>query len=244
MSATFFGLTQRRNPMKKSEIRILDMLRSVRQHGQQRASAFPANSRGHELYATVNTSIGNMERCSAEQAMHAHGYSEKTAQKNVADEALRDLMETMSRTARSMSRSFPGVKEKFRLPSNRDGETWLATARGFSTDAEPLGEEFVRRGMAPDFVDDLKARILAVTQAVEGQAQESAARVASTAGLAEAAQTGLEAARELDPIVRNVYASNETELAAWESASHVERAPRRAEEDEEEPPAGPPPAQG
>lgn len=229
--------------MKKSEIRIVDMLRRVRQHGQQRAAAFPANSRGHELYAAVGTSVLNMEKYSAEQAAHAHAYSEKSAQKNIADEALHDLMETMSRTARSMSRSFPGAKEKFRLPSKRDGETWLTTARVFSTDAVPFEEEFLRRGMAPDFIDDLKARILAVEQAVGSQSRAWAARVAATASIGEAAQQGLEAVRELDVIVRNIYRDNEAELAAWESAGHVERAPRRAEEEEEESPAQPAPAQ-
>jgi hypothetical protein len=228
--------------MKKSEIRILDTLRRVRQHGQQRAVAFPANSRGHELYAVVGTSAGNMERFSAEQAAHAHAYSEKSAQKNVADEALHDLMRSMSRTARSMSRSFPGVAEKFGLPSNKHGETWLAFARGFSTEVLPLADEFIRRGMASDFVDGLKARILAVEQAAAGQAQAWAARVAATAGLAEAARQGLEAVRELDTIVRNIYGGNEAELAAWGSASRVERAPRHAEE--EESPVQPPPAQG
>jgi len=185
-----------------------------------------------------------MERLSAEQAMHARTYREKTAQKNVAEEALHDLMESVSRTARSMKRSNPGAAEKFRLPSKMDGETWLATANAFAMEAVPLNDEFVRRGMAPDFVDDLKARILAVKQAGEEQAQASAERIAATAGLAEAAQQGLEAVRELAPIMRNVYASNEVELAAWESASRVERAPRRAEEAAEESPAQPTPAQG
>lgn len=231
--------------MKKSEIRIVEMLRSVRLHGQQRAGAFPANTRGHELYAEVGTAILNMERFSAEQSVHVHDYGEKSAQKNIADAALRELMETLSRTARSMSRSLPGTKEKFRLPTKRDGETWLANARGFSTDAVPLEEEFVRRGIAPDFVDDLKARILAVEQAGEKQERAWNARITATAGLGEAARLGLAAVRELDTIVRNVYAGNEAELAAWESASHVERAPQRAEEEEaEEPPATPTPAQG
>ena len=218
---------------------ILDMLRRTRQHGQQRAAAFPANSRGHELYATVGTSVVNMERFSAEQAMHHHAYREKTAQKNMAEEALNELMAVMSRTARPMSRAIPGVEEKFRLPSKGGGETWRTMARAFATEAVPLEEEFVGRGMAPDFVDDLKARILAVEQATEGQSQAWNVRVASTAGLAEAARQGLEAVRELDTIVRNIYAGNEAELAAWESASHVERAPRHAEE--EEPPATPAP---
>ena len=230
--------------MQKSEIRILEMLVHVRQFILSRVAAFPANSPGHELYLIVDTSIKSMERLATTQAVHAHGAREKTAQKKVALDALRTLMDVISRTARSMSRRFPGVEEKFRLPSKKGGQTWLAFGRGFATEAEPLSEEFVSRGMAPDFIDDLKARIHAVKQSLDGRAQESAERVASTAGVAEAAEQGLEAVRELDPIVRNVYAGNEGELAAWESASHVERAPHRADDDEEEPPPPPPPAQG
>jgi hypothetical protein len=230
--------------MQKSEARILDMFVRVRQHGLVRAAAFPANSRGHELYNAVDTARKNMQSHAATQAMHANAAKGKTAQKRVADKALRDLMETISRTARSTSRLTPEMKEKFRLPSNRDRRTWLAVARAFVMEAEPLSEEFVGRSMAPDFVDDLKARILAVEQAVDGRAQQSGGRVAATAGVTEAAGQGLEAVRELDAIVRNVYAGNEAELAAWESASHLERAARRAEEEEEAPPTQPTPAQG
>jgi hypothetical protein len=35
--------------------------------------------------------------------------------------------------------------------------------------------------------------------------------------------------RELDPIVRNKYRNNPAKLAVWESASRVERAPRKKE---------------
>ena len=229
--------------MQKSEIRIMEMLVRVRQFILSRIAAFPAGSPGHDLYVVADASIKSMERLSATQATHARGAREKTALKKIADDALRANMEAVNRTARSMKRAVPGAEEKFRLPANRDGQTWLAFGRGFATEAEPLSEEFVSRGMAPDFIDDLKARILAVEQSLDGRAQESAERVASTAGVAEAAERGLEAVRELDPVVRNVYAGNEAELAAWESASHVERAPRHAEEEEAEAPP-PPPAQG
>jgi hypothetical protein len=75
--------------------------------------------------------------------MHAHAAKEKTAQKKFAVEALRTIMEAMTRTARSMSRRFPGVEEKFRLPSKKDGQTWLAFGRAFATEAAPLAEECV-----------------------------------------------------------------------------------------------------
>lgn len=215
--------------MKKSETRILEMLLRVRQFTLSRIAAFPVGSRGRELHDAVNTFIENMERHAATQSLHAHAIRETTVQKRSALNALRKVLEAISRTARSMSRSTPGLAEKFRLPPKQDVQTWLATARAFVTEAEPLAEEFVRRSMPPDFIDDLKARILAVEQSQDGQAQRSAERVASTASVGETAEQGLAAVRELDPIVRNTYVGNDAEIAAWESASHVERAPRRAE---------------
>ena len=229
--------------MHKGEIRILEMLVRVRQYILSRIAAFPAGSPGHDLYVIVDASVERMERLAAEQAMHAHAVREKTALKRSADDALRAIMEAMSRTARSMSKRLPGVEETFRLPSRKDGQTWLAFARAFATEAGPLAEVFVSRGMPPDFIDDLKARILAVEQALDVRAQREAEQVAATAAIAEAAEQGLAAVRELNPIVLNIYKDNEAELAAWESASHVERSPRRAEE-KEETPATPAPAQG
>lgn len=225
--------------MKKSETRVLDMLGSVRLHGQTRAAAFPANSRGGELYASVNTCISNIEKHSGEQAERERNFREASKQKNVAEDSLRELMVSVNRTARSMSWMMPGMEEKFRLPPNRDGVMWLAAARAFTAEAEPLVDEFVRRNMSPDFIDDLKARILAVVQADDAQQKAESARIEATANLAAAIQQGRADVRELDAIVRNIYAGNEAELAAWESASHVERAPRHAGEEEGEPEPAP-----
>ncbi|MFL6332575.1 MAG: hypothetical protein ACJ754_04440 [Pyrinomonadaceae bacterium] len=230
--------------MKKSEIRILEMLVRVRQWILARIAAFPAGLPGHDLYLTIDTSIKNMEKHSTEQAGHAHAAKEKTAQKNVDDDALRDLMEAVSRTARSMSRRMPGIEERFSLPSTKDGQTWRAAARDFAEAAEPIADEFVSRGMAPDFIDDLKTRALAIGQTVDGRELEASERITSTTNVGEAAEKGFVAVRELGAIVLNIYKDNPAELAAWESASHVERAPRRADDDEEEaPPAAPAPAQ-
>jgi hypothetical protein len=235
-----FGLHQRRILMKKAEIRILEMLVRVRQWILSHLAAFPAGSPGHDHYLTIDTSIKNMEKHSTEQAGHKHAAMEKTAQMNADDDALHDLMEAVTRTARSMSRRMPGIEERFRLPSTKDGEAWRATARDFAAAAEPIADEFVSRGMAPDFIDDLKTRALAIGQTVDGRAQETFDRIASTTGVGGAAEEGFVAVRELGAIVLNIYKDNPAELAAWESASHVERAPRHA--DEEDPPATPTPA--
>lgn len=51
--------------------------------------------------------------------------------------------------------------------------------------------------------------------------------VEATAAIDKLIEGGMTAVRELDPIVRNIFANEPAKLAAWLSASHVERAPRR-----------------
>lgn len=214
--------------MKKTETRVLEMMYKVRQFILARSAAFPVGSRGHELYEALGTHIGNMETHSAAQSMRSHALKEKTVQKKVAYAALRKALGAIFRTARSMARTVTGIEEKFRLPSNRDVQTWLATARAFLNEAEPHVDEFVRRGMASDFIDDLKARILAVEQSVDSKAEHSTERAASTAGVAEASGAGLKVVEELEPIIQNIYNGNDAEIAAWQTASHVTRTPRHA----------------
>jgi hypothetical protein len=43
-----------------------------------------------------------------------------------------------------------------------------------------------------------------------------------------ASQERLDIARELDPVIRNIFADDTAAPDAWESASHTERASRRA----------------
>lgn len=227
--------------MKNSEANTLEMLIRVRQFGVTHAERFTAVSAGAEMVAAVAEAINDMEAYSATQAQHARAAKEKTTQTNAARDALRAMMEAIARTARAMSRKTPGVEDKFRLPSNKRAQDWLAAARAFLTEAEPLKDEFVRLGMAPAFVEEFKSRVRAVEQSIDGRAQKSAARVSATVGVAGAAERGRQAVRELDAIVRNLFAGEDETLAGWESASHVERAPRKAaaEEPEEEPtPAG------
>ena len=228
--------------MKDTEIRTLEMLIRVRQFGVTHERRFPEDTRGGELLAQVNAAVSDMEELSATQASHARAAKEKTTQKRAAYEALRDVMEAIGRTARAMERATPGLRDKFRLPHNAGEQTWLASARGFAADAEPLKDEFIRRGMHADFLEDLRARIETVENFIDGRAEKAGARVSATVAVAQAAERGRGAVRELDAIVRNVCRGDLSALSEWESASRVERPARRAKQ--EAPAAAPAPAQG
>ncbi|HEX8161741.1 MAG TPA: hypothetical protein VF538_07710 [Pyrinomonadaceae bacterium] len=214
--------------MKDSETRRLETFIRVRQFGVAHAQTFPANSRGGELITEISTVISLMEGFTSAQDSGKRGAMEGTALVAVAREELREDLEAVRRTARAMSLTTPGLEEKFRLPRKTRDQELLAAARSFAADAAPLKAEFIRRGLPADFVEDLSADADAFAAAIENQAQRSGERVAATAAVDAAIERGADAVKELDAVVRNVFRDDAGVLAEWTSASHTERASRRA----------------
>jgi hypothetical protein len=200
----------------------------VREFGKPRAGVYPSNSRGGELLAQLDTAITEIEGHAASQSSGKRASKEKTSLKSVALAVLIEEMEAISRTARAMALTIPGLDDKFRLPRNVGEQAWLAAARSFATDAEPLKAEFIRRGLAATFLDDLNAAVNEVGQSIHGKARASGARVAARAGLDDAIERGMKTVRELDAVVLNTFRDDPATLAEWTSAAHVERAPHHA----------------
>jgi hypothetical protein len=65
----------------------------------------------------------------------------------------------------------------------------------------------------------------AISSRPQGSAIDS--HVEATAEIGESIQRGMVARRILDGIVRNVYKSNTGKTAAWTSASHIEKSPKK-----------------
>jgi hypothetical protein len=214
--------------MTNKDIRDLEMLIRVRQFGASHSASFPADSRGGELLTLVDSIIREMEGHASAQDSGKRAAKEKTAQKNVAFDQVFEDLEVVSRTARAMSPTTPGLADKFRMPRSMAEQACLATARSFAEDAEPLKAEFIRRGLPADFFDTFDGKITALEESINSKAQKTGARVAATVAVSDAAKRGRSAVRELDAIVRNIFRSDPSALAEWESASHTERATHHA----------------
>jgi len=104
----------------------------------------------------------------------------------------------------------------------------INAARAFKAAAEPLKAHFIAHEMSADFLDELQEDLDDFESAISDQSSGVGNRVAAGAGLDELIERGNEIVRKLDAIVRNKYANNAAVLAEWTSASHTERAPRRA----------------
>lgn len=154
--------------------------------------------------------------------------NESATSKSAARDELRRNLEAISRTARAMALSTPGLEEKFRAPRSISDQKLLTLARAFATDALPLRNEFTRRGMSATFIEDLAADIEDFERAHSAKIRKREERVTATAAIDGVLDRAVNVVRELDAIMRNQFANDPATLAAWLSASHTERAPRRA----------------
>ncbi len=214
--------------MNDIERRRLEMFIRVREFGIEHAAQFPPTSFAGEQLLIVDTAINALERHASVQSSGRSTVRQSATSKAVArDELMRDL-EAISRTARMMGKTIPGLEDKFRIPHNQSNQTVLAVARAALSDALPFKTEFIRRGMPANFMEDLESDIDVLDEAITRKAQGAGAQVAATAAIDTEIERGMNAVRELDPVMRNTFNSDPATLAAWQSASHVERPPRRS----------------
>lgn len=195
------------------------------------------------LAATLARIIADLDRHTATQISGKRAAQESTTSKAVARAELYYDLDAIRRTARAASYSIPGFEEKFRFSARLKDQDLLATARSFLADAEPYKDEFIRRGLPADFLDDLRADIAAFERAITRKLKGTETHVTSSAAIDDLIDEGVRTIRQLDPIMRNMFAAEPAILAAWLSAIHVERAPRRSKTKKTPTPTPPPPSQ-
>lgn len=214
--------------MKDSETRCLEMFLRVRQFGVAHAASFAEGSVGREMCTELDAVLAELEQHATAQASGKSASREGTSLKSVAQHSLQHSLAALRDTAREMSRTAPGLAEKFRLPRSASGQEWLSLARSFAEEAAPLQAELARWGLPPNFLAELNAQIAAYEQSFNARAQKTGERVAATAAIDAAIERGMNAVRALDAVVRNTFRDDPAALAEWTSASHVERQSHRA----------------
>ena len=97
--------------------------------------------------------------------------------------------------------------------------------------------QFVAHELPADFVTHLQDDRDAIDAAQDDIEGGDEAGVASTAAVGRLIKDGMKEINYLDAILHNKYARDPDKLRAWQSASHIERAPQR----EKKPPTPTPP---
>lgn len=180
-------------------------------------------------FDVITTEINFLEEQGADQQAGFGDARGATEVKGTAREDLREELSDIARTARSMEYQFDGISDRFRMPRNSSDQTLLATGRAWVDEATPIVADFVAYGMAATFVTDLTAACDAFEATFGPQGSAIDDHVEATADIGESVRRGMVARRILDGIVRNVYKNDPGKLAAWTSASHIEKPPKKTE---------------
>jgi hypothetical protein len=219
--------------MKKCNNRRFDRATRVQTFGKENAADLADGSKAKTHFANLDGIILDLLQAKADQ-------TPKRVSKEVLLEALRLDLKNIARTARRIEQQVHGFSAPYRLPDTPGGATLATHADAVlarledqpDEDAEAQGAKaavrarFVEYELPPDFVARLRAdrqAIADITQFNQGETQygvENTERIDQVLGKAQ-----FEIA-ELDAIMHNKYTRQPEKLRAWQSASHLERAPR------------------
>lgn len=218
---------ERKCLMDDLQTNYFEMFTRADSFGGEHSADFPASNLGGQRFASLRTLIAELEQHGTAQSSSRSAAKASTGMKRAAKAELRQKMVAVSETARVIELSIPGTAANFRMPTTNGDQALLSTARAFVEKATPLKDEFIKREMPADFLDDLVAAINAFEATLDSRNVNTEKRVTATAAIDPLIERGRTIIRELDAIVRNKYRNDPATLAAWESATHVERPSRR-----------------
>ncbi|MDX6693055.1 MAG: hypothetical protein QOF02_658 [Blastocatellia bacterium] len=211
--------------MRDIEIREGQALNRINDFGQSRAADFPAASLGGQKFAEVKALVSALDDLGEEQANATGGAQSSAEIKANHRVTLKQMLRAIRQTAKAIDADKPGTSEKFKFPATKSDETLINAARSIASEAQALAADFTQREMAPTFVADLNTIIDGFENADNSLNLYTGKRVSSTAGIKATLAQARQLRGELNSIVTNKYRNDPASLAAWESASHVERPP-------------------
>jgi hypothetical protein len=224
--------------MTDKENRKYQMFVRVRNFCVARTADFAANSLAAQLIAALVAGITRLDDLIGAQSSGRGAAREGSSSRGAARAALRDTLEAISRTARTLALNTPGLDDKFRVPQESNDQKLIAAARGFARDAAPLAAQFIAHELPSNFIEELNADIAALEAAIDHHTDAVGDHVGARAGIDTAIDEAAGIVRQLDTIIRNKYRNDPAVLAEWASASHTERDPKH-KPDAPKPPAPP-----
>jgi hypothetical protein len=196
----------------------IDQLNQVRDFGHRWAGDFLPDSPGGQAFAVVEEVVGQLRTATGEKDASTGDVSEKRTVKSAIRRTLMNDLRAMARTARIMGITRPGIESRFRLKANYSEMELLWAAKAFETGVAGLADDFIRFELAPTFLEDLRADIVAFEQALERRNAAVVTASHTQKTLTMAIARGIEAVRMLDVIVRNRFWNDDLALTAWSRA--------------------------
>lgn len=189
---------------------------------------FPPVSPGGRKIAAFRAEVAKCKELAARQQSGANDSKMHVDNKGDAFDEILRLLKMMSRAALAMDDEIPNLEAKFQLPRSRSQPNLIIAARAFYTDSEGFESEFITYDLPETFRADLLALISKAETTINAVNVSTTDLGQATGSLKDSMRIQTRLSEQIDSIVRNKYEWNPGLMAAWEIASHLERAPRRA----------------
>jgi hypothetical protein len=207
--------------MNIRDIRRYEMLVRLNEFGVAHADLFPPGSGGGQMFATLKSTVDQLQSQAVAQAASKSAVDKGTASKDVARETLRNALLAVTRTAPAVAAATAGLAEKFRMPRSRSDQRLVVAARAIVQDATPLRDLFVAHHLPPTFLEDLTAAIDAFEGAIQEHADATESRASAGAEIGKALAASVVLVKRMDPVVVNRLSDDAGLLAEWRSAHHL-----------------------
>lgn len=208
--------------MQNYEVRKTQQCEGMAAFVAENKEDFPADSPAGIVAARIRTRLETIHSLAAVQASGKVG--EAYAQKGDNFQRLKALMRKMDDAADTMEDEIEGIDELFRVPRTQGEEAWIASGRAFYNNSADHVSKFTDLYLD----DDFREQLLGLTNAVENEMTDNAnaERSGATGGIGSEVRLINKDAKKLNVMVRNKYEDNPQKLAAWKTASHLEKAPK------------------
>jgi hypothetical protein len=201
--------------MKQKITSLMATLKNVDAFGLANAADFPAASMGGQQFALIHTAVPMTSNLGANQV---------SGGKVACRFHLHDDMIGITTAAHSLALlGTAGIAGKFLMPHSNGDQALLNSARAFATDAAAFSAQLISVGLPATFITQLNTDITAFETLITTKGTAMSAQAGATGGLENAAHQAAVALHVLKTIVPNTYKNNPTKLAAWATASHVEK---------------------
>ncbi len=178
-----------------------------------------------EAATAKDTVLGNLVRAILAQDAGAGDFHGGTTSKSVQRDGLMAVLRGFNKSAGAIATAegTPEIMYNFRMPHGTNDTVIAARARAFADAAVPLKAKFLALEHPADFIEALRQRVVDFENADSEQSTGLQGQVGATASIDDLIDQGLVILKQLDAIMHNKYASNPEKLAAWLTASNIQR---------------------
>lgn len=210
--------------MKQKISSLVATFKTVDAFGIANAADFLAGSVGAQQFALIHTAVSSTASLGANQVSGTEQTHSAVLGKVACRFHLHDDMIGITNAAHSLVLlGNTAIGGKFMMPHSNGDQALLNSARAFANDAAAFSAALISVGLPATFLTQLNADITDFEGLITTKGTAMTAQAGATGGLADAAHQAAVALHVLKTIVPNTYKNNPAKLAAWATASHVEK---------------------